>query len=360
MIAQQVKFCSAYDGVQIAYATSGSGPPLVKAPHWMSHLQHDFASPLWGHMLSALSSQNTVIRYDQRATGLSDREVSNISFDAWVRDFEAVVDAAGLDTFPIIGTSQGASIAIAYAAKHPERVEKLILYSGYARGRLMRGAGQPLAEESEIYARMAELGWDRIDSAFRQFFATQFLPGGTPQQHKSFNELSLLSVTGKVAGQMIRTFDRINVSDLLPQIDCPTLVLHAVGDMRVPFDEGRLLATGIPNAQFVALESQFHLLTAEDKAWPVWLEATNQFLGTKKKTVPAEELFQRLTTRESQLLLLIARGRDNAQIAAVLNLSEKTVRNHITSIFSKLEVVTRSQAIVLARNAGIGLDTSYS
>lgn len=310
--------------------------------------------------MTALSAQHTLLRYDQRATGLSDREVPSVSFDAWVRDFEAVVDAAGFDTFPIVGASQGASIAIAYAAKHPARVEKLILYSGYARGRLMRGADKPIAEESEIYAKMAELGWDRIDSAFRQFFATQFLPDGTPQQHKSFNEISMLSVTGKVAGQMIRTFDRIDVSHLLPLIKCPTLVLHAVGDRRVPFDEGRLLAAGIPRSQFVALDSQCHILPADDMAWPIWLEATGQFLVGEKRTAPVEDLLQRLTAREAQLLTLIAQGRDNAQIAAVLDLSEKTVRNHITSIFSKLEVVTRSQAIVLARDAGIGrMESKY-
>lgn len=344
--------------MQIAYATSGMGPTLVKAPHWMSHIQHDFASPVWGHMLSALSAHHTVLRYDQRATGLSDREVTNISFDAWLRDFETVVDAAGLDTFPIIGTSQGASIAIAYAAKHPEKVEKLILYSGYSRGRLKRGDGTDMANESEVFAKMAELGWDRTDSAFRQFFASQFLPGGTPQQHRAFNELSLLSVTGKVVGRMIREFDRIDVSDQLSKIACPTLVLHAEGDMRVPFDEGRYLATRIPRAQFIALDSKFHLLLPDDKAWPVWLEATGQFLGSDRTTSRVDQLFHRLTARETQLLALIAQGRDNAQIAATLNLSEKTVRNHITSIFSKLEVENRSQAIVQARNAGIGVSSS--
>ena len=280
MYTQTVRFCPSFDGVRIAYASSGSGRPLMKAPHWMSHLLHDHTSPVWGHLLRALSDRHTLVRYDQRGTGLSQRQVGEISFEAWVRDFEAVADAAGLDRFPILGTSQGAPVAIAYAARHPERVEKLVLYSGYGRGRRRRDPSGAQAAESEVFANLAELGWDRDDSSFRQFFASQFLPGGTPEQHEAFNKLSLLSVSGQVSARMIREFDGIEISELLPLVRCPTLVLHALGDLRVPFDEGCRLAAGIPNARLVALDSQFHLLLDTDKAWPDWLAAVSEFLGS--------------------------------------------------------------------------------
>lgn len=347
---QQIRLCTASDGVRIAYATCGSGPPLIKAANWLSHLELDFTSPVWSHLMLELSSRYTLVRYDQRGCGLSDHDVGDISFDAWLRDLETVVDASGLERFPLLGISQGASIAVAYAVAHPERVTHLVLHGGYARGRLKRTCDPALHEEAEMLVKLAELGWGKQNPAFRQFFTTQFIPGGTPEQHHWFNELERLTTTPRNAARIMRVFNNIDVVDLLPQVQCPALVLHASGDARVPFDESRLIAGQIAGARFVPLESENHLTLESEPAWQRWREEVRGFLPSAAHlTDPA---FSALTPRERDIVELLAGGRDNAQIAARLALSEKTVRNHITSIFAKLEVENRSQAIVLARHAG--------
>lgn len=353
-LRQQIRFCTSHDGARIAYATSGEGPPLVKAANWMSHLEFDVESPVWSHLLRELSSAHTLVRYDERGCGLSDWSVADLSFDAWVRDLETVVDAAGVDRFPLLGISQGASIAVAYAVRHPERVTHLIVHSGYARGRLKRGATLEQREEAEAMNKLAELGWGQENPAFRQFFTTQFIPGGTREQHHWFNELERISTSPANAGRFMRIFNEIDVVPLLPRITCPTIVLHTTRDARVPFDEGKLIASLIPNARFVPLDSGNHLLLETEPAWQRWLEEVRAFLPAQPRIDPA---FGCLTRRERDLVELIALGRDNAQIAAHLGLSEKTVRNHITSIFAKLEVENRAQAIVLARNAGFGKES---
>ena len=348
---QQIRFCTSHDGVRIAYASSGQGPPLVKVANWLSHLEFDWESPVWRPLLTELSRDRTLIRYDERGCGLSDWNVADLSFEAWVRDLETVVNAAGVDRFPLLGISQGASIAVAYAVRHPERVTHLILHGGYARGRLQRAVTQQQRDEAETMNKLAELGWGQENPAFRQFFTTQFIPGGSPEQHRWFNELERISTSPANAGRFMRVFNEINVVDLLPRVACPTLVLHSSRDARVPFDEGRLIAGLIPGARFVPLEGDNHLLLDTEPSWSRWLEELRAFLPSVAR---ADHAFAALTPRERDLLELIAQGRDNAQIAAKLGLSEKTVRNHITSIFAKLEVDNRARAIVLARNAGFG------
>jgi DNA-binding CsgD family transcriptional regulator len=200
-------------------------------------------------------------------------------------------------------------------------------------------------------AKLAELGWGKSNPAFRQFFTTQFIPGGTPEQHHWFNELERLSTSPENAARFMREFNIINVVDLLPRVACPTLVLHSRHDARVPFEEGRLIAGGIPGAQFVPIDSRNHLVLADEPGWAQWIGAVRAFLPAP---APAHPLVDRLTPRQRELLELLAQGRDNAQIAAVLGLSEKTVRNHVTAIFDVLQVDNRAQAIVLAREAGFG------
>jgi pimeloyl-ACP methyl ester carboxylesterase/DNA-binding CsgD family transcriptional regulator len=346
---QHIRLCTVSDGVRIAYATCGSGPPIIKAANWLSHLELDFTSPVWSHLIVELCSGHTLIRYDQRGCGLSDRDVAEISFAAWMRDLETVVEASGLERFPLLGISQGASIAIAYAVAHPERVTHLVLHGGYARGRLKRSCDPAQREEAEMLVKLAELGWGKQNPAFRQFFTTQFIPGGTPEQHHWFNELERLTTTPHNAARIMRVFNEIDVVDLLPRVQCPTLVLHATGDARVPFDESRLLAGQIPGARFVPLESDNHVMLEFDPAWQRWRDEVRAFLPSAPAVDP---VFSALTPRERDIVELLAGGRDNAQIAARLALSEKTVRNHITSIFAKLEVENRAQAIVLARRAG--------
>ncbi len=349
---QQIRFCTSHDGARIAYATSGRGPPLVKAANWLSHLEFDWESPVWRHMLGELSREHTLVRYDERGCGLSDWNVDDLSFEAWVRDLETVVDAAGIERFPLLGISQGASIAVTYAVRHPERVSHLIVHGGYARGRLKRSPTTEQRDEAEAMNTLAELGWGQENPAFRQFFTTQFIPDGTPEQHRWFNELERITTSPRNAGRFMRVFNDIDVVSLLPQVTCPTLVLHASRDARVPFDEGRLIASLIHGARFVPLESKNHLPIDGEDAWRRWREELASFLPAA--TGRGGGAFESLTPRERELVELIAQGRDNAQVAAQLGLSEKTVRNHITSIFAKLEVANRSQAIVLARDAGFG------
>ena len=350
---QQIRFARSHDGVRLAYASTGSGPPLVKAATWLSHLEYDWSSPVWSHMLSDLSKHYNLVRYDERGCGLSDWAVEDLSFESWVRDLETVIDAAGLERTALLGISQGASIAIAYAVRHPERVTHLVLHGGYARGRLVRSHTPAQAEEAETMAKLAELGWGKADPSFRQFFTSQFIPGGTAKQHQWFNELERISTSPSNAARFMREFARIDVAALLPQVQCPTLVLHSRHEVRQPFDEGWLIASSIPGAQFVPIESGNHLLLGDEPAWPHWIHEVHSFLsaGTPAERSPQ---FTALTNRQLELLELIAQGRDNAQIAAVLSLSEKTVRNHITGIFSKLEVTSRAQAIVMAREVGFG------
>lgn len=354
---QRIRFCSGADGVRIAYAVSGRGAPLVKAANWLTHIELELTSLVWRHWVQELSANYTLVRYDERCCGLSDWTAAEVSFEAWVRDLETVVDAAGLERFPLLGVSKGGPIAIAYAARHPERVSRLVLYGTYLRGRHGRAATRQQREEAELMVKLAELGWDKEDPAFRQVFAMQFLPQGTPEQHRSFNEIKRVSASPENAARIMRVSGEIDVRSLAPEVRCPTLVMHARHDRRVPLEDGRQLAGMIPGARFGVLESHNHILTESEPAWPRFLAELRAFLqeadaaGATQTRIGA---FARLSTREQEVLDLIAEGIDNRKIAERLSLSEKTVRNHINSIFSKLEVESRAQVIVRARDAGFG------
>ncbi|MFO1303196.1 MAG: alpha/beta fold hydrolase [Burkholderiales bacterium] len=348
---QSVRFLTAPDGTRIACAESGNGPPLVKVANWLSHLEFEWDSPVWRHWLTELSRRYRLIRYDQRGCGLSDWNAKDVSFDAMLTDLEMTIDSTGLERVPLICISQGASLGIAYAVKHPERVSHLLIHGGYARGRNKRASG---AEETQIAAMMMQmiaLGWGQSNPAFRQVFTARFIPGASLDQQHWFNELQRISTSPANALRVLETVGNIDVVGMLPKVACPTLILHAVDDAAVPFEEGRLLAGLIPGARFVSLDSANHLLLESEPAWKRFLEEMDAFLPGGANAPAA---FGGLTPRERDLLELIAQGRDNAQIAASLGLSEKTVRNHITHIFAKLEVENRAQAIVLARNAGFG------
>jgi pimeloyl-ACP methyl ester carboxylesterase/DNA-binding CsgD family transcriptional regulator len=351
--SQKIRFARSHDGVRLAWASSGRGWPVVKAATWLSHLEYDWESPIWRHLLDTLGSRHHFVRYDERGCGLSDWEVPENTFERWVDDLATVVETVGEPEVALLGISQGAAIAIAYAVRHPERVSHLVLSGGYARGRLVRSDSPAQREEAEMMCRLAELGWGKQDAAFRQFFTTQFIPGGTPEQHQWFNELERISTSPANAAQFMREFNRIDVTELLAQVRCPTLVLHSRNDVRVPFEEGRLLATRIPQARLVPIDSPNHLLLGSEPGWRRWVEAVIEFLPQRGAPTDSS-VFTTLTPRQLELLELLAQGRDNAQIAAALGLSEKTVRNHITGIFDRLEVENRSQAIVLARDSGFG------
>jgi DNA-binding SARP family transcriptional activator/pimeloyl-ACP methyl ester carboxylesterase len=280
-MAQQIRYCRTPDGVRLAYATVGQGPPLVKAANWLSHLEYDWQSPVWRHWLAGLAHYYTLIRYDERGCGLSDWEVADLSFEAWVQDLETVVEATGLERFPLLGLSQGGSIAIAYAIRHPEKVSHLILYGSYVRGRLKGSLAPQQLEEAQTLIQLIKLGWGQDNPAFRQVFTTLFMPDATLEQQRWFNDLQRMSASPENAMRIVIEFTMIDVRNLATQVKAPTLVLHAKGDARIPFDEGELIASLIPGARFVALASNNHILLEHEPAWQQFLDEVHQFLGVE-------------------------------------------------------------------------------
>jgi class 3 adenylate cyclase/pimeloyl-ACP methyl ester carboxylesterase len=276
---QEIQFCITPDSVQLAYARMGTGTPLVKTGNWMTHLEFDFESPIWRHLYRELSRDRTLIRYDARGNGLSDREIDNVSFETFVSDLETVVDAAGLERFALLGISQGCAVSVAYAVRHPERVTHLILCGGYAVGWSKRN--QSAAEHEQMLAMLTlmRLGWGQENATFRQLFTSQFIPGGTKEQADWFNELQRISTSPEDAVRNFIANGDVDVSALLGQVTAPTLVMHARDEARVPFDQGRRLAAGIPGARFVSLASRNHLILEHEPAFPRFLQEIHDFLG---------------------------------------------------------------------------------
>ena len=275
---QKVQFCRSADGTGVASATIGEGYPLVRAGHFLTHLEYDWNSPLWRPFLNELASRFQVIRYDQRGIGLSDWSVANWQLDRFVEDLEAVVDAAGIDRFALYGTSQGAPISIAYAMRHPDRVSHLLLQGGYAQGRLVRDSFSE-REQGEAMLTLIRHGWGKQGSPFLRAFSSMFIPGGTAEQISSLTELQRRSTTAENAALLREAVDRFDVSDLLEHIRVPTLVIHARDDGVQPLDEGRKLASGIPGAEFLMLESGNHVLVQHEPAWPAYFEALEHFVA---------------------------------------------------------------------------------
>jgi len=276
-LRQEVRFCRTPDGVSIAYATVGTGPLLVKAANWLNHLEYDWQSPVWRHLLEELAGHHQLIRYDERGNGLSDWDVADISFEAFVRDLETVVDAAGPERFALLGISQGCAVSLAYAVRHPERVTRLVLYGGYARGRCRRGL-PGAAERAEAILTLMRQGWGQENPAFRQIFTSQFMPDATTGQMQWFNELQRVTTSPDNAVRLRQAMDEIEVSDLLGRVSVPTLVLHCRDEALVPFEEGRRMARMIPRAHFIALEGRNHLILEDVPAWPRFRDEVDAFL----------------------------------------------------------------------------------
>jgi pimeloyl-ACP methyl ester carboxylesterase/DNA-binding winged helix-turn-helix (wHTH) protein len=274
---QRIALCHSRDGTRIAYATSGSGYPLVKAGHWLTHLEHDWHSPIWRPMLDKLSGSFQLVRYDQRGNGLSDWQIAGLSLDCFVDDLEAVVDAAGLDRFALYGTSQGAPIAVAFAHRYPDRVSHLVLHGGFEKGRLIRTAESERAQAEAILTLMRH-GWGKPGSAFINAFASLFIPDGNREQTEALVELQSLTTSPENAVALRSAVDRLDVSDLVQAVSVPTLVLHSRHDAVQPLDQGRQLASRIPGAEFVLLESRNHMILPQEKAWPIVFERLDRFI----------------------------------------------------------------------------------
>ncbi len=278
-LRQQIHFCTAADDVRIAYAEIGEGPPLMKTGHWLTHLEYDWESPIWRPYLQRLAAGHRLIRYDKRGNGLSDWDAKHMSLDAFVSDLESVIEAAGLDRFPLLGLSQGCAISIAYAVRHPERLTHLVLYGGFARGIRKSGSATAIAQTDALMTLMMH-GWGQENPAFRQIFTTRFVPKGTPEQFRWFNDLQRITTSPENAVRIRKAVDEFDVTDLLAQVRVPTLVLHCRDDAAVPFEQGRRMAAGIPGANFVPLEGHNHVILEGDPSWDRLFDEIRTFLKT--------------------------------------------------------------------------------
>ncbi|WP_167481590.1 MULTISPECIES: alpha/beta fold hydrolase [Amycolatopsis] len=277
---QQIRYCRSPDGVRVAYALSGCGPPLVKAANWLTHLDLEWASPIWAHWLDGLARRHTLVRYDERGCGLSDWDIGEFRFDDWVDDLELVVDGLGLERFPLLGISQGGAVAIAYAVRHPERVSRLVLAGAYSRGRFARATTPEEKEEAELDLVLGRIGWRHDDPTFRQVFAGQFLPDATRELWDAFNDLQRATTSNDNVVRFLNVFAHIDVSAIAPSVRCPTLILHSRGDLRVPKAQAQELAALIPDSRLCFLDSRNHVLTEQEPAWPEFLAELDSFLGS--------------------------------------------------------------------------------
>lgn len=347
---QEIRLLTAPDGVRIAYARTGAGPVLVRPAHWLSHLEFDWQSPVWRDFLTELARGRTLIRYDARGTGLSDRDAADLSFEATVGDLEAVVDELGVERFALLGMSQGAAISIAYAVRHPERVSAMVLCGGYARGHHHRGRTPDQLRDAEVLLELIRVGWGTPNPKFRRVFATMFLPQASPEQYDAFDELQRVSATPDAAYRLRQMFDGIDVTRLCGQVRAPTLVMHARDDAVVPFEEGRLLAALIPGSRFVPLEGTSHLLVPGGVAWERFFSELRGFLdqtqaagagggiaGVARRASESRDMaVAALSRREREVMELVAEGRTNDAIASALGISARTVERHLSNVYAKL------------------------
>jgi pimeloyl-ACP methyl ester carboxylesterase/DNA-binding CsgD family transcriptional regulator len=337
MPRQDVRFCKSADGVTIAYAVHGSGPPLVIDACWLSHLQYDWESPVWRHYLSELGKIATVIRFDERGHGLSDRDVTDHSLDLRVADLAAVVDHAGLDRFSLLAMAQGGPVAIEYAAQHRERVDRLLFYGSYAGVDSVQTSKQDQLLD-ETFDNLIRVGWEQPTPEFRRVFTYLMIPGATEEQMGWLDELQRRATSAEVAVVARQQRRQANVTHLLADLDVPTLVLHSLGDRMNSFDYSRFLAAEIPGATLVALESDNHIVLEDEPAWPVFVREVAEFLGATDQnlTQPGTDPRALLSARELEVLTLAAEGRDNAAIATELTLSVRTVERHLQNTYDKL------------------------
>jgi pimeloyl-ACP methyl ester carboxylesterase len=321
---QEIQYCATPDGVRLAYSVIGKGTPIVRTPHWFAHLEYDLQGPVYRHQILGLAHRHTLLRYDGRGIGLSQRNVTDLSFNRLVDDLETVVDSAGLESFALLGLSQGVAVAIAYATRRPERLTHLILYGGFARGLLHRDNLEKAKQRLELNRALVREGWGSDQDSYREFFTSQFFPDGTIDHHQWLNKVQRLTATPDVAERVMCMSASINVVDLLPKVSVPTLVMHARGDIRVPFSQGQEIAAGIPGAKFVPLEGRNHIIRADEPANRQFFDAVASFLGDRRirGTLPGTATFKE---RVQRIVVAIERNWLTKTIAILAALAAATV-----------------------------------
>ena len=346
---QEIRFCKCSDGVDLGMALYGAGPALVKAATWLTHVELDQTSPFDRALINEFAPRFRYVTYDARGCGLSQRRVDEISLDAWVRDLEAVVDALELQSFPLLGISQGAAIAVAYAARHPQRVSQLILMGGFATSYFTTARPDPkVIEEAETLLKIVELGWGSAQPSFRQVFVSRFLPDASAEQRRGFDALQKATAAPEMAVRCLRAMFSANVKEFAAQVRCPTLALHVKGDQITSFEQGRRLAALIPGARFVPLEGNNHIPFEDEPAWTAFVQQLRAFLGTEGR-LPAAAL----TPRQREVLQRVAFGQTDKQIARALDLNPRTVEMHVAGAMKTLGAKTRAEAVRAATEQGL-------
>lgn len=335
---QRVRFCRSSDGTTIAYAVHGAGPPLVLDSCWLSHLEFDWQSPVWRHYLVELGRTRTVVRFDERGHGLSDREVTDFGLERRIEDLVAVVEDGGLERFALMAMAQGGPVALHYAARHPERVTHLVCASTYAGA--LRHVTDDDRELEAAFEAMIRAGWDRRDPVFRRVFTSMMIPDATEEQMRWLDDLHRRAVSARTAYESRRQRGQADATDLLATLDVPTLVVHSRHERMNDVEHSRILARGIPGARLVLLDSRNHILLEDEPAWPVFLREVSAFLaeGADGGVAPAVSARELLTPREAEVLALAAQGLDNAGIGAILSLSVRTVERHLQNAYARLGV----------------------
>lgn len=322
MSSQRIRYLRASDGVQLAWAEAGTGPVIVKAANWLTHLEYEWESPVWRHWIQFFSEHFRFVRYDERGCGMTDWNTADVSFERQLGDLEAVIDAADCrEPFTLLGISRGGSQCIRYAAREYDSISELM-----------------------------RAGWGRNNPVFRQVFTSRFIPEATDEQLAWFNDLCLKTASGHNAAKIFQSRSEIDVVDQLQLVGAPTLVLHAREDAVVPISQGHLLAARIPGAEFIELDSKNHILLGHEPAWARFKAAVLDFMEMPADGPSEDAAFEALSPREREILALMTEGLANAEIGERLSISEKTVRNHVSNLFDKLGVWTRAQAIVFARD----------
>ena len=346
-LTHELRFAPVASGARIAWARSGraGGPVLLRAAHWMTHVEHDLRSPWWQPLIARLGSRMEVVRYDERGCGLSTADDVPLGLEPSVEELEVVAAAHGAESFALMGVSGGAGAAITFAARHPDRVSHLVLVAGSTHGVLHRDITPQALAFHETQLKLIELGWGRKDPGVQNLFTSRFMPGASAEQAALFNEHQRLSCDGMRAAAIVRARAGLDVRPLVGQLQMPTLVLHCEGDLVVPLALGQELAAGIPGARFEILRSRNQIPLAPEPAFERLCEVVCAFVA-RTPVVPL------LTPRERALMQLVGQGLDNLQIGAQLGLADKTVRNMLSALYRKLGVEGRAMAVVKARELG--------